>query len=98
MCAGSPAIPCWWPPRTAFTPDNDGINETFGPITECALRTYLFRIFDRWGRMLWESADPTERWTKEADVSGVFVWTLEYAWEGDVEDTQKEFGHVVVLR
>jgi gliding motility-associated-like protein len=46
---------------TAFTPDDDGINETFFGTGE-AIKTYNMKISDRWGELLFESNDPDYHW------------------------------------
>ena len=46
---------------TGFTPDNDGINETWKPVSEGTLE-YKVWIIDRWGTELWYSANPEEAW------------------------------------
>jgi gliding motility-associated-like protein len=46
----------------SFTPNGDGINETFEPIIFGALATdFSFAIFDRWGELLYESSDLTNK-------------------------------------
>lgn len=82
----------------AFTPNGDGNNEWFRPISECTFRSYHLRIFDRWGALVWETKKPEEAWRGVDELSSVFVWTLEFVPDG-ITDTQRELrGHVVVLR
>lgn len=45
----------------AFTPNNDGLNDTFGPIGQ-GIDQYYIRVFNRWGELLFESANPGDRW------------------------------------
>ncbi len=47
---------------TSFTPNNDGLNETFGPSTIFGLSKFKMQIFDRWGGKLFESKDPKLPW------------------------------------
>ena len=46
--------PTVYVPNT-FTPDGNGVNETFGP-SVLGITGYHFWIFDRWGRPLFESS------------------------------------------
>lgn len=55
-----------WVP-TAFTPDNDGVNDGFKVETNCPeLDEYLFQVYDRWGELVWASADPGDAWMGQA--------------------------------
>jgi gliding motility-associated-like protein len=45
----------------SFTPNADGLNESFKPST-CAARKYNMRIFNRWGEELFESNDVNNGW------------------------------------
>lgn len=48
----------------SFTPDNDGVNDVFGPsITKYVEGApYSFKIFDRWGDVIFETNDPKKVW------------------------------------
>ncbi|MEM7163408.1 MAG: choice-of-anchor L domain-containing protein, partial [Bacteroidota bacterium] len=41
----------------AFTPDADGINETWSPIANCELAFYELSIYDRWGELIFTVDD-----------------------------------------
>jgi gliding motility-associated-like protein len=60
----------------AFTPDGDGVNETFG-ISGTGIREFEMLIFDRWGEMVFRASDPTQRWDgtfgDEPAKTGVYV-------------------------
>jgi len=48
----------------AFTPNGDGINDTFGPVnyfTDIAA-DYRFMIYNRWGQKIFETTDFTRTW------------------------------------
>lgn len=64
---------------TAFTPNGDGNNETFIPVTTGVLaKNYLFRIYDRWGKSVFETTDPKKGW--DGNVSGSPAGTDMYVW------------------
>lgn len=47
----------------AFTPNGDGLNDTFGPIIpRIELKNYTMLIYNRWGQLLYETNDITKGW------------------------------------
>lgn len=44
-----------------FTPNDDGINDTFGIDGE-AIKEFNMIIYDRWGQLLFETDDVNKRW------------------------------------
>ena len=68
----------------AFTPDSDGTNDRFFPVLECEPDSYVFRVFDRWGALLFSTTNPSETWSGDGGggshfVSpGVYVWQLQF--------------------
>ncbi len=46
---------------TAFSPNGDGLNETFGIIGE-GITEYNLQIFNRWGELVFESNDVSRQW------------------------------------
>ena len=67
---------------TAFTPNGDGLNDVFHPVCNCQFLDYNFRIFNRWGEIVYESNDPNAGWEgffhNKLIQSGVYVWKLDY--------------------
>ncbi len=48
---------------TAFTPNNDGKNDFFLPVTlRESLSPYSMQIFDKWGGLIFESSAPSAGW------------------------------------
>ena len=45
----------------AFTPNGDGINDTFGVKGE-GIKDFTIRIFNRWGEVVFESHNPKQQW------------------------------------
>ncbi len=45
-----------------FTPNDDQFNDDFGPITRSGFSEYNFRIYDRWGKLMFEADSPDQRW------------------------------------
>jgi gliding motility-associated-like protein len=87
----------------AFTPNGDGANDTFAPISQCNFSTYHFSIFDRWGTKVFDTTDPTEKW--DGKINGqdapmdVFAWVVTYGLIQDgVLATFNNAGSVSLLR
>lgn len=72
--------PCIHVPNV-FTPNNDGINDVWRPITlsECWME-WECKIFNRWGDVVWWSVDPSDRWLGGNELSyvpdGVYIWMI----------------------
>jgi len=66
-----------------FTPNSDGLNDNFFPVIECELNSYDFKIFNRWGLLVFETANPTEFWNGKYQLKqvpdGVYFYLIEYA-------------------
>jgi gliding motility-associated-like protein len=66
---------------TAFTPNNDGKNETFMPFPVGIKHLNYFRVYNRWGQMLYSSSTLNLGWDGKfggiEQVSGVYVWMAE---------------------
>lgn len=45
----------------SFTPNGDGLNDDFGAYGE-AINDFTMRIFNRWGQIVFESANAAQRW------------------------------------
>jgi gliding motility-associated-like protein len=45
-----------------FSPNGDYVNDDFGPITKGTYNSYSFKIFDRWGALMFEASKPEQRW------------------------------------
>ncbi|HEV7782329.1 MAG TPA: gliding motility-associated C-terminal domain-containing protein, partial [Chitinophagaceae bacterium] len=88
----------WFP--SGFTPNNDGLNDGFGPSTKARFRTYSFRIFNRWGQEVFSSSVPGVLWNgKYRSVeapAGIYVWMCSYQFRnGPVKNTK---GTVSLIR
>lgn len=95
----------------AFTPGNtyDGHNDAFIPVLSNydVVESYLLRIFDRWGNMVFESRDPHEHWIGNCQaceeprgdyfmVNDVYNWVLTVEAFDAKPETQQ--GHVTLIR
>ncbi len=87
----------------AFTPNGDGINDTYKPLFFCPVVTTNFKIYSRWGEKIFETEDPNEAWDGKINgleaPSDVYVWQVEY--EAEREGSRQKFmvkGDVALLR
>jgi len=47
----------------AFTPDGDGINDTWGPSgANYEYESYNVQVYDRWGKLVWQTDNPDKQW------------------------------------
>lgn len=46
----------------AFTPDGNTLNDVFKPIIFCAVKQYIFRVFNRYGQEIFSTSNTTEGW------------------------------------
>lgn len=65
-----------------FSPNGDGYNDIFQPLSDCILEAYQVQIFDRWGALIFESTDPEVGWNGKINDQlvnhGVFIWMMSY--------------------
>lgn len=70
-----------WIP-SSFTPDNDGINDTWSGTSECAAEDYSVQVFDRWGEIVFSTKDPLITWDGTFHgkplPTGVYAYRVEY--------------------
>ncbi|RYG27590.1 MAG: gliding motility-associated C-terminal domain-containing protein, partial [Chitinophagaceae bacterium] len=63
-------------------PNNDGINDYLYPNNAIKAENLDFKIFNRWGQLVFHSKDWTRKWDGKLNGveqgSGVYVWMLEY--------------------
>jgi gliding motility-associated-like protein len=64
---------------TAFSPNGDDLNETFGPsFTLTEVEGYTFAVFNRWGEKVFETHKLGERWNGMWNgryaAPGVYMW------------------------
>lgn len=75
---------------TAFSPNSDGINDTYKPEFpgDCPIKDYTFGIFNRWGEQIFSTRDLNQGWdglyrSQKADA-GVYFYFLSYYNYGDM--------------
>lgn len=65
----------------AFTPERAGPRAKFGILNTQIVKLDRFNIFDRWGKLVFSTTDPTNQWDgnigSEKAAVGVYVWEVD---------------------
>jgi len=88
---------------TAFSPNNDGMNDEFTFMSfGTNLKSFEINIFNRWGQEVFTSRDGDFSWNGSLFNSGELLPTGVYTWQARVEFTDEakilEVGNVTLLR
>lgn len=66
---------------TGFTPNGDGKNDVFKPFTVGITKLNYFRVYNRWGRLLYSTSNLNEGWNGRIggvdQPTGTFVWMVQ---------------------
>jgi len=83
-----------------FTPNGDGTNETFKPVHTRSVEEIMFRVFNRWGELVFETNEVNKGWdgmfNEKLLNTEVFVWTVSYTFHNG--DVVFDKGNVTLLR
>ncbi|MBC8321382.1 MAG: gliding motility-associated C-terminal domain-containing protein [Bacteroidetes bacterium] len=88
----------------AFTPNGDGLNDTFGAIPKYDyINKYHISIFNRWGQMIFESTDINNGWDGTykgtSCMMGSYVYRIVYSEFGNQPmDSNVVEGSVMLIR
>jgi gliding motility-associated-like protein len=84
----------------AFVPNNDGLNDIFKPVISNT-SIYNFKIFNRWGKLIFETNDTNGGWDgtyKGLEVNtGIYTYRMTYRFKGNYDD-QYLTGHFTLLK
>ena len=81
-----------------FTPNGDGLNDTFGIAGE-AIKEFKLQIFNRWGQLVFESGNPNDRWdgTYQGDKVSEGVYVYKITAQGTNGKSQSKEGNLNVI-
>lgn len=84
-----------------FSPNNDGFNDEFFPVSPCDFLEYELTIFDRWGQLVFRSSEENEKWDGSMKGrlldSGVFAYLFQYRFFYQNENNIAS-GNISILR
>jgi gliding motility-associated-like protein len=73
---------CYIAVPSAFTPNNDGLNDYLYPLNAYKATNLIFRIYNRNGQIVFETKDWTRKWDGKINGieqnTGVYIWMLDY--------------------
>ena len=92
---------CYIAVASAFTPNGDGLNDYLYPLNAYKASNLLFRIFNRFGQLIFETTDWTKKWDGKfkglQQPSGTYVWTLDYT-DNTTQKRISQKGTTVLIR
>ncbi|MBL7725732.1 MAG: choice-of-anchor L domain-containing protein [Chitinophagaceae bacterium] len=66
---------------SGFTPDDNGLNDVLRPIPVGIREFRYFRVFNRWGQIVFNTQDPNKGWDGRVNgvrqSTGTFIWMAE---------------------
>ena len=73
---------CYIAVPSAFTPNNDGLNDYLYPLNAYKATNLLFKVYNRFGKLVFETKDWTKKWDGKINAipqpQGTYVWILTY--------------------
>ena len=78
---------------SGFTPNNDGLNDVLRPVPVGIQDFKFFRVFNRWGQMVFSTQDPKRGW--DGRINGTQQGTSTYAWVAEGIDYK---GNLVIRK
>ena len=73
---------CYIAVPSAFTPNGDGLNDYLYPLNAYKADNLEFRVYNRWGQLVFETRDWTKKWDGKINGNpqqpGTYVWMLTY--------------------
>ena len=92
---------CFIAVPSGFTPNGDGVNDYLYPLNAFKAINLEFRVFNRYGQLVFESKDWSKKWdgtiNGRPQDPGTYVWMLQYT---DMDTGKRHFlkGTSVLLR
>ncbi|HWB25056.1 MAG TPA: gliding motility-associated C-terminal domain-containing protein [Chitinophagaceae bacterium] len=86
---------------TAFTPNGDGSNDTWGPLSSYPLSDFSLSVYNRWGLNVFNTRNQGNKWDGTTHgvkaPPGTYIWVLNYK-NGSGCDALSTKGTVVLIR
>ena len=95
---------CVWLP-SAFTPNNDGENDLFGPgsiYCQPDIQNFSFTIFSRWGQIVFQTNTPGEKWNGTYNGMpqeiGVYQYILKYSIQKQLSQSRQSSPEIKMVK
>jgi gliding motility-associated-like protein len=86
---------------TAFTPNNDGLNDLFKPRAYNALKEYRLVVYNRFGQNIFETNNVHNGWDGTirgvTQQAGSYIWMSVYCFKGNVK-VEYQKGTILLIR
>ncbi len=85
---------------SAFSPNNDGINDGFKAISSDPLSSYNMTVYNRWGKKVFETNDINQSWDGSVQGEKAQMGVYVYYFEAVFEDGESVFekGNVTLIQ
>ena len=83
---------------TAFTPNDDGDNDEFGPqgLRMEKYKSYSFYIYNQWGEIIFETEDINEWWDGADSQHGSYAWAIVIV--DELGAKRKKVGNILLIK
>ena len=83
---------------TAFTPNDDGNNDSFCPegLRMDKYESYEFFIFNKWGEIIFETDKINECWDGADSQNGSYAWAIVIV--DELGELRKKVGEVLLIK
>jgi len=92
---------CYIAVPNAFTPNDDGINDYLYPLNAYKAKDLIFKVYNRFGQLLFQTTDWTHKWDGKFKGQGAdpatYVWLLQYT-NIDTGKRVEQKGTTVLIR
>jgi gliding motility-associated-like protein len=84
----------------AFVPnlliaDGNGVNDIFEISNLCATKSFRLKIYNRWGKEVFASENPNEKWDSNTVGSGTYFYALDLLYESAPPESLKGWVNVM---
>ncbi|MFL5809516.1 MAG: PKD domain-containing protein [Flavisolibacter sp.] len=92
---------CFLAVPSAFTPNNDGLNDFLAPLNAVKAEKLDFKVFNRWGQLIFQTNNWKHGW--DGTVKGIpqgtdiYVWYLTYV-DRDTKESRQMKGTAALIR
>ncbi|MBR9919949.1 MAG: gliding motility-associated C-terminal domain-containing protein [Bacteroidetes bacterium] len=89
---------------SAFSPNGDGLNDTFEPVSDCGFLEFEVTIYSRWGDRIYHSTDSDQGWNgfleNKAVPEDTYVYVCKYRADNGIGTARLQTlsGEVLILR